>query len=32
VTLSELVLEAFYPADEFTKKALAQVAASDTAR
>jgi transcriptional regulator with XRE-family HTH domain len=27
VTLSELVLEAFYPADEFTKAALQQVAA-----
>jgi hypothetical protein len=27
VTLSELVLEAFYPADEFTKNVLAQVAA-----
>jgi transcriptional regulator with XRE-family HTH domain len=32
VTLSELMLEAFYPADEFTKNALAQVAASEAAR
>jgi len=31
VTLSELVLEAFYPADEFTKNVLAQVAANETA-
>jgi transcriptional regulator with XRE-family HTH domain len=31
VTLSELVLEAFYPADEFTKKVLAQVAAAAAA-
>jgi transcriptional regulator with XRE-family HTH domain len=31
VTLSELVLEAFYPADEFTKQALQQVAAGAAA-
>jgi transcriptional regulator with XRE-family HTH domain len=31
VTLSELVLEAFYPADEFTKNVLARVAANETA-
>jgi transcriptional regulator with XRE-family HTH domain len=32
VTLSELVLEAFYPADEFTKAALQQVAAGGADR
>jgi hypothetical protein len=31
VTLSELVLEAMYPADEFTKNVLRQLAAGDAA-